>query len=450
MQSNSTINWENFCKQFSYILLKDEFLSSIMTELYLSGPRSYLKVIGNLSLVIVKLFYFQLKKGIRPLHSYYQNIYFIDSSSPSDIGNIVPLIEKDKKTFLVIVNSEVEISNAFSVIKDKVEYINYEKHILLDARYFLRIFSTSLLISRKMSCNYLNAFNLVLRYFSIRGALNRVLSFIEARNIFLSNHVLLPSNLAIHIAKRNGIQDYIIQQGFLTHLFIPLTGNNFIIWGNKAKEWLESKNVKANFLPLGSPRLDAIIAIKAEANSLKQKFYEKYQIDTSKNIFLYLSHSQAPEFEEELHLKNLEALIKVTENNNYQLVIKLHPAESPSLFNKVFRRHKDKVILLPKKSNIHHSIISSKLCASAFSTSLIESMCLGIPTFQMNIARLDDLPDYSINEGCIPIQETLDLTRILGYKDFSKQLKRQKKYVELYLNNLGKASDAIHKYISKE
>ena len=130
-------NWENFCKQFSTLLHEDESLSSIRLELYLAGSRSYVKVIGSLLTVILKILLFHLKKEIKPHHLNYQNIYFIDSASPSDIKNLISLLEEDKRTFLVMINSEVERSNTFAKIKEQIEYINYENYISLDPKYFL-------------------------------------------------------------------------------------------------------------------------------------------------------------------------------------------------------------------------------------------------------------------------------------------------------------------------
>jgi len=441
-------NWENFCKQFSTVLREDESLSSIRLELYLAGSRSYVKVIGNLLMVILKIFLFHLKKEISPQHLNYQNVYFIDSTSPSDIENLISLLAEDKRTFLVMINSEVERSNAFAKIKEQIEYINYENYISLDPKYFLKTFSLSVLISKHMNCNFLNVFNLVLKHFSVKDALDQIISTIAVKNIFLSNDTLLPSSLATHLAKKNGIQDYILQQGFLTKFYLPITGTNYIVWGDKAREWLESKNVKINILPLGSPRLDAVVTVKANATKLKQKFYDDYQIDNNKHIFLYMSHSHAPEFKEELHQRNFESLIRVIENKNYQLIIKLHPAENTALFDKVFKPYKGKVILLPKNANLYNTIISSKVCASAYSTTLIESMCLEVPTIQMNILKEKRLPDYSVREGCISVTNAIQLDTVLEKTNFAKELDRQTKFTNLYFNNFGNASRTIHNHVS--
>ena len=148
-----------------------------------------------------------------------------------------------------------------------------------------------------------------------------------------------------------------------------------------------------------------------------------------------MSHSHAPEFEEELHHRNFESLIRVIENKNYQLIIKLHPAENTALFDKVFKPYKGKVILLPKNANLYNTIISSKICASAYSTTLIESMCLEVPTIQMNMLKEKRLPDYSVREGCISVTNAIQLDTVLEKTNFAKELDRQKKFTNLYFNN---------------
>lgn len=203
-------------------------------------------------------------------------------------------------------------------------------------------------------------------------------------------------------------------------------------------------------MPLGTPRLDEIKEIINNKETIKNEFYRKYNIDTTKKIFFYMSHSQAPEFGVEIHKENFEALKEVIKNNNCQLVIKLHPSETDNLFNKVFEKEKDNIILLPKEENLYHSIISSSICASAYSTTLVEAMCFEIPTLQMNCADVKELPDYSNHEGCINIKNKDDLNDILEQTSFTKEIKRQNKLLNNYFNNLGDASISILLHIKEQ
>ena len=446
------IDWEDYNLKFSSVIKKEELLSSIRLDLYIAERRSKIKVVFNLLRSILKIPFFRTKKPIKLIKKKYDNIYFMDDASHSCLDNLISLISADKKDYLVIVNNEVEKSSLFKEIMDGIEYLNYESFVLFKFKYFLNTCRLSFVLSKKINCNFLNVFNSVLSYFLLKKVIDSILSNCSAKNIFLSNDYHLPSNLVVRIAREYKLEDYVLQHGLFderasSKLSLPIT-KNIIVWGDKTREWLESKNVKTNILPLGSPRFDATVTAKANATKLKQKFYDDYQIDNNKYNFLYMSHSHASAFEyDRLHHRNFESLIKVIENKNYQLIIKLHPAENTALFDKVFKCYKDKIILLPNNANLYNAIISSKICASAYSTTLIESMCLGVPTLQMNLAQIDDLPDYSKKEGCIPIIDTYQLTKILEYKDFTNELERQKRYIESYLNNLGTASDMIHEYI---
>lgn len=445
------IDWEVYNLKFSSVIKKEELLSSIRFDLYIAERRSKIKVFFNLLRSILKIPFFRTKKPIKLIKKKYDNIYFMDDASPSCLDNLLSLLSSDKKDYLVIVNNVVEKSPLFKEIMDKIEYLNFESFILFKFKYLLSTFRLSFVLSKKINCNFLNVFNSVLSYFLLKKVIERILSNCSAKNIFLSNDHLLPSNLVVHIGREYGLEDYVLQHGLLTKFYFPLTTKNFVVWGDKPKEWLRSKNIESNILPWGAPRFDLIMNAKAKADELKNNFYNKYGVEKNKNIFLYMSHSHAIEYGKELHYKNLSALIRVIENEDYQLVIKLHPSEKRAIFKEVFKTHIDRVILLPNEANLYDSIVASKICASAYSTTLIESMCLGVPTLQMNMSKEKNLRDYSVKEGCIPITNIGQLDEVLEKTNFVKELERQNKFINLFFNNLGNASVTIHNNLfSKE
>lgn len=442
------MTWQTYCNNYETLLKNNSDLTSIRQELFLAQNNSSLKNTIKSLIAFLKLIKYLLvpKKQIQKQEI--DNIYFIDANTSANLGTLKPLYLKDDNSKLLIVNNKVETSPNFQDIKNNS--LNLEECYFLYLKDIKNIFVESLMISKVLKVSFFNTFPLVVRYNFTKNSLNHVLSKLKTKNIFTSNDTLLASNLAIQLSKKYNITDYTLQHGFLTHFYVPTTATNYIVWGKKAKEWFENEKISSKILALGTPRLDEIEDIKKNAKKVKEEFYKSYQVDTKKKIFFYMSHSQAPEFGIEIHSQNFEALKEIVKNENYQLVIKLHPSESQNLFDEVFNNYKKNIILLPKDENLYHTIISSDICASAYSTTLIEAMCFDKPTLQMNMAKVEKLPDYSKTEGCISVESIAKLKDVISKEDFSMEIKRQNEYVEKYFENLGCTSEAILRYVGEK
>lgn len=443
------MTWQTYCNNFETVINIDKSLSAIRLSLFSSMNNTNVKSIVKFIVSLLKMLKFITKNEFVFKVKNIYNIYLIESSTNANIGTLKPLLLADKKSTIILINNDVEKSNSFLDIKDKKMYINYQKGMYLKLNDVSNIIMLSIQISKKLNMSFIQIFPFVLQYFLTKNSLLSIFSKLVAKNIFLSNDMLLASNLSIHLSEKYNIQDYVLQHGFLTYFYTPVTANNYIVWGNKAKIWFEEQNIDSIILPLGTPRLDVFMEIKANVLNIKKEFYKNYGIHEDKKIFLYMSHSQAPEFGIELHKENIEGLKKVIGNSSYQLVVKLHPAESRILFDQILVNEIEKIIFLPKEENLYHSIVSSAICASAYSTTLVEAMCFDIPTLQMNLEKIKDLPDYSKKEGCISIETQESLNIILSKDSYEKELIRQKKYVKSYFCNLGDSSNAIHQYIGK-
>jgi len=442
------MTWQTYCNKFETLLQDDRELTTIRQELFFRIGSSKVKAFIRFVLYVLQFLKYLIKSNKKIEFIEAQNLYFIDSPTSANLGTLKPLILKDESEKIILVNNQVQKSNGFNDIKKNIT-INFQDFYKVYFRDIFYLFQVSQKIAKHMDTSFFIVFPMLCRYVFNKNSLEYILSNLKVKNIILSNDTLLTSNTAILIARKYNINDYTLQHGFLTHFYVPTTTTNYIVWGEKAKEWFRMQKTKSNLLPLGTPRLDEVESIKKNSEAIKNRFYKKYKIDRNKKLFFYMSHSQAPEFGRELHKKNFEALQAVLDNDNYQLMIKLHPSEKEDLFNEVFAEHKDKIILLPKDENLHHAIVSSTICGSAYSTTLVESMCFEKPTLQMNMSQIKELPDYSKKEGCIAVENIETLQIILNEEDFTNELKRQNEYVDKYFNNLGCASETILEYIGK-
>lgn len=441
------MTWQTYCNKYEILLNKNREFTSIRQELYFSINSSWLKSILKFFISIIKIFKYLLKSKKLIQKQEKDNIYFIDANTSANLGTLKPLYLEDSSKKLLVVNNKVKNASTFHDIQNSS--LNFEDYYIVYFSDIKNIFMNTFTIAKVLNISFFTVFPLVVRYSFTKNSIENILSNIKAKNIFTSNDTLLASNMAILLAKKHKINDYTLQHGFLTHFYVPTTTTNYIVWGEKAKEWFENKNLSSQILPLGTPRLDEIETIKQNVRNIKDEFYKKYKIDITKKIFFYMSHSQAPEFGIELHRKNFEALKEVIKNEAYQLVIKLHPSESVNLFDEVFKCKKEKIILLPKNKNLYHTIVSSTICASAYSTTLVEAMCFEKPTLQMNMTQIKELPDYSIKEGCIAVKNIKEIKDILYKKDFSNEIRRQNDYVSKYFNNLGHATENILEHIRR-
>jgi hypothetical protein len=441
------MTWQTYCNKYKSLLIINSELASIRQALFFRLKSNKLKSFVIFLLAILNFIKctFKVNKNIELLNT--ENIYFIDSPTSANLGSLNPLILQDNSKKVIIVNNKVEKNKNFLSIRENSNYINYENFYNLSWKDFSYLLSESKKIAIYFNISFFIVFPLMYRYLVTKNALEYLFMHLKGKNLILSNDTLLASNTAIHVAKQQTITDYVLQHGFLTHFYIPTTATNYIVWGEKAKEWFIHHKAKTNVLPLGTPRLDEFSIIKKEETKIKRGFFKKYKIENSKKIFFYMSHSQAPEYGIEIHKKNFEALKTVIRNDKFQLIIKLHPSENEKLFNEVFTDFQDNIILLPKDENLHHTIVSSDICASAYSTTLIEAMCFEKPTLQMIMAQVEELPDYSKNEGCIAIETINELANILKQEDFLIEIKRQNEYVNKYFNHLGTSSKEILEYI---
>jgi len=443
------MTWQTYCNNFEALLEQNKELTSIRQELFFVAKANKLKAFVRSTLYFLMLlkYLFKANKKIDVIEV--DNLYFIDSSTSANLGTLKPLILKDTSKKIILFNNQVEKSDSFQILI-KFSHINFQdfyKVKLKDIGYLLK---TSRHVAKHMQTSFFILFPLLCRYVLNKNSLEYILSNVKTKNIITSNDTLLTSNTAIHISQKYKINDYTLQHGFLTHFYVPTTATNYIVWGEKAKVWFEKEKVSSKILPLGTPRLDEIDNIKQNSETIKDNFYKKYNVDTTKKIFFYMSHSQAPEFGIELHRQNFKALKEVVKNESYQLVIKLHPSENDKLFKEVFEKELENIILLPKDESLYHVIVSSTICASAYSTTLVEAMCFEKPTLQMNMSMVKELPDYSKKEGCIAVETINKLANILQQEDFLIEIKRQNEYVNKCFNHLGTASIEILQYIGDE
>lgn len=440
-------DWEFFCKKFEAITCTHKELASLRIELFHTQQR-------NVYISTLKIIYWTLKlirgkcmfKKIQP-HSIH-SIYFITEDLATHLGTIQPLFSRDANPTL-IATQQLFYSKKFVQIRKKYDTYNYEHYLGFHYKDIKQCFHLTQEISKTVELPFHIVLASVFKYLMNKNSFEYLFSKINAQFYFSTMDISMDCGLAIYYAKQMKMHNYILQHGALVPEYVPVTTDNYIVWGSVAKTWFINHHVGCKLLALGTPRIDQIYILKKQEVMFRHQLREKYNIPSDKKIFLFLSHSKALEFGIDVHIKNFEALKTVINNPSYQLVVKLHPLEKQSLFNKILDDQKKKIILLPRDDDIYQTILASDICASTFSTTLVEAMCLGKPTIQMNMAQIDNLPDYSQQDGCIYVDTPNTLNYILNKKDLSFELERQNTYVKKYFNNLGHSTDCIIDLINK-
>lgn len=235
------MTWQTYCNKYEALLANNKELTSIRQDLFFRLKANRFKAFVRFGFSILSVFKHLLVMHKKTDVLNIENLYFIDSPTSANLGTLKPLYLKDESKKMMIINSHVEKSESFQVLKNSCEYINFTNFHKLYFKDLSFLFTTSRTIAKHFDTSFFIVFPLLCRYIIVKNALSFILKGMKTKNIILSNDTLLTSNTALHVARKNSVKDYTLQHGFLTHFYVPTTTTNYIVWEMLQKNGLKKK-----------------------------------------------------------------------------------------------------------------------------------------------------------------------------------------------------------------
>ncbi|AAW84666.1 hypothetical protein VF_0171 [Aliivibrio fischeri ES114] len=429
------MEWSDFSDDYDMLFCDSAVAKSIKQDIYVN------KLSRIKSIVKVLFLFFRKNKCIDFKYNGINNLYVLESMTPSNFKTINPIFELDKSSKLIIVTTPVF---------QRIDNVRYRGNLFnIDDYTFVNIgdFINSLHFCRRFNnkFRFVNIFQLIFLYLrasSLNNVLNELFSNVKCNNIILTNDTLGLSNLIVQNSRVFNIKNYVLQHGLPTKFYFPTSADNYIVWGRRFVSEFKNKGARSKLYSLGSPKVDEVMKY-CFSDAKYNDFLKRYNISNNKKIFTYFSNSHAPELDKKVHEINIKLLNGLISHKDYHVCIKLHPSESMQFIKEVLQPYDGKYTIIDHEDDVYDLVKFSSYCASIYSTLLIESMCLGTYTFQFNATKSHKIPDYSNGGGCVEINSFEQLELSLNASNKNKILNQQLKYTENYFSNQGTSSEKI-------
>ncbi len=285
-------------------------------------------------------------------------------------------------------------------------------------------------------------------------------SLFEKLNI-TSLLILYPNaaeeRVIIHVAHQFNIPGIVLQHGVPPHtkyyekflsLWYPSEQKHLIhaIWDKTEKKHLKTLGIKdKNFVLTGSHRLDLLLSIKNECKNnnsilLASSTLAKQDEPLDSSTFTSIEYGQM-----------LKDICTIGNNiPNKKLIVKLHPAQSPTFDAKMLIHEIDDSIPIYQHENILPLLKNCDvLVCMEYSTILLEAMILNKPTITSLVYSDWFEDDEMIQRGATLTVRTkeefeLALKRILNDTEFRNNLiKKGNEFVNDFLENQGQSVKSI-------
>ncbi|MHA1797325.1 MAG: UDP-N-acetylglucosamine 2-epimerase [Candidatus Helarchaeota archaeon] len=210
------------------------------------------------------------------------------------------------------------------------------------------------------------------------------------------------------------------------------------------------------FFKTGQPKFDDVYNTlnkykNTDLKKLKQKISKDLNLNPNKD-FILLTTSPYSDRERTLIIESV--LNSMKSMPNYELVIKLHPNESPELANKLIKKHNAKWPII-KNYNLYELLLCSKLLISRTSGTEFEAMLLDKDVIDMNFEFNDDVFHYVKYNAVIRVTDSKSLLeiiqKIINDKETKKSLKKGRElFIKKALDKFdGKGTERIYDLIKK-
>jgi len=264
--------------------------------------------------------------------------------------------------------------------------------------------------------------------------------------------------LITRIAKENNIKTIFIPHALvgISHQHQSLEQDYVVCAGNKEKDYYSSLGTTQNkLLTLGIPLFDKIFNKFSKIHDVKiirKELVERFNLNTTKKIILLVT-THHEDFIRERIFKSLVNLLNNLEN--CQLIVKLHPIEEISYYEKLSRKYNAKTILIIKDVDLHDVIIASDIVIGRSTGAQIEALLLDKIVIDLDYETASDAYLMKKFGAVIPVYDPnkleLAVQNALYDKELSNSLKNgRKKYCEYCLYKFdGKASFRVKNLIEE-
>ena len=264
--------------------------------------------------------------------------------------------------------------------------------------------------------------------------------------------------LITRIAKENNIKTIFIPHalGGNSYEYQPLEQDYVVCAGNKEKDYYLSLGTTQNkLLTLGIPLFDKLFNKFSKIHDVKiihKELVERYNLNTTKKIILLVT-TYHKDFIRERIFKSVVNLLNNLEN--CQLIVKLHPIEEISYYQKLSEKYNAKNIQILKDVDLHDVIIASDIVIGSSTGAQIEALLLDKVVIDLNYETASDVYLMKKFGAVIPVHDPkkleLAVQNALYDKELSDSLKKgRQKHIEYCFYKFdGKASLRVKNLIEE-
>ncbi len=244
-------------------------------------------------------------------------------------------------------------------------------------------------------------------WLTLLDSLTRYFSSVKPKAIFLPYETGPLALAFIVAASRLGIKTIGIQHGIITEYesayshqkfaskefpFGFIIPNNLLVFGEITKEILIQNNYTEERLEIfGNATFFHLEKIKQllEPNIL----YKKHHLKKNQNIILFIPPALIEYYERgdkyNYNIKVWQQLLNDFHDKlDYQIILKAHPRDNLSLYEKILSKYDSKNIRI-EKGNLLELITISSVVISTTSNAIIDSLCLKKPVIQVKFDNLE-------------------------------------------------------------
>jgi hypothetical protein len=256
----------------------------------------------------------------------------------------------------------------------------------------------------------------------------------------ISTSDFFPTDYAIYkSANIERVDTYMVQHGVFGISHFPYTSKYIFVWNKFAEERLIKMGVEADTIYIsGMPSSDELFNKSTECNVSNCG---------KKLSLLILSDTQGRSTYPSVYQNYSDFLDKLIGLElGIDIVIKLHPAESPEFY----RKYKNLVRILQRDINLYDAILQFDIIATIWSTAGLEAMALKKPTIILNVH--EDVIQYAwwpeFGGGKF-VHNIDEFQKILNKESLSEIIEQQNKFVRNYFFNSGHSSEFIYNILVK-
>lgn len=395
--------------------------------------------------------------------SIYDIVFFLPYSTPSNIDNLLPVVNYSVTTgqsSLLILGEDFNDNKHLKVLPScKHLYINelygnisiYIKisNLLIALYYYVKIFQAynkyptiKISIRRNIVSSYYYIYSTLL----YRAIFTHVFSEISSKSALSTSDFWPAENQFIMCAMDHGYNTYLIQHGIIAEFWWPFDAEYYFVWGELHKDQLVS---------LGAPE-DKIIAVGMPALDKNVEKIIDYKIILSKPMkLLIISQTHAPIISEsfsEKYASCLNVLKGMAENCS--VTVKLHPNEGMQFYDKYGFRNSKNFFFVKSERSIQDLILNSDICITLFSSGGLEAIALNRLLVVLNLESwIEDYAWWPKYGGGLYVSNDITLRdyiiKISKDKGFILELiEKQTYFLNKSFCNMGNVSNKIIKNIA--